>query len=197
MSKQHAKIRDGGPRQLISPPSSDDQVSRPESPDSLQIQAVSTHSSQNCILRQKESETPQYLITSGEVAKLRTILKMVIHLPGDKQKIRLAKLDTGSRVDLLSLDVAKDLPIKMEPYPEDGEGVAPLGEPIRPLGILTFDWHVMTRQKTYTSTFLVLDPVSSRMFDALLGAETIEKIGFYQTNDHIWFTTGSWEKPGL
>ena len=122
---------------------------------------------------------------------------MVIHLPGDKTKTRLAKLDTGSRVNLISQDVAEDLAIQMEPYPEDAEGVAPLGEPIRPLGTLTFDWHVMARQKTYTSTFLVLDPVSSRMFDALLGAETIEQIGFYQTNDHIWFTTGTWEKTGI
>ena len=122
---------------------------------------------------------------------------MVIHLPGDKIKTRLLKLDTGSRVNLISQDVAEDLSMRMEPYPEDAEGVAPLGEPIRPLGTLTFDWHVMARQKTYTSTFLVLDPVSSRMFDALLGAETIEKIGFYQTNEHVWFTTGTWEKTGL
>lgn len=93
---------------------------------------------------QERCQPPQYLISPGEVAKLRTMLKMVIHLPGDKTKIRLAKLDTGSKVNVLSQDVAKDLSTEMEPYPEDGkvEGLAPLGEPIRPWGTLTFDWNV-------------------------------------------------------
>lgn len=121
--------------------------------------------------------------TKGELlSSWKTQFKMVIHLPKDGSKTRIAKLDTGSSVDLVSKSVAEALDMKMEPY-YDGD-VVPLGETMTPLGQLTLDWHVMGKGKTYTTTFLILD---SKEFDVLLSDETIWKIGFYTVNKDIWY----------
>ena len=121
--------------------------------------------------------------TAGEVpSSWKTQFKMVIHLPKDGSKTRIAKLDTGSRVDVVSKPVADALGMKMEPY--YGKDVVPLGGIMRPLGELTLDWHVMGKSITYTTTFLVLD---SEEFDVLLSDETIGRIGFYTVNNVIWY----------
>ncbi|KAL8795643.1 MAG: hypothetical protein Q9195_001881 [Heterodermia aff. obscurata] len=131
------------------------------------------------------SFSPTEQIIPVEPSDLRTTFKMVIHMQGDQTLTRMVQLDTGSSVDLLSELVTSDLGKELEPY--DGQ-VIPLGdgEPIRPLGKVTLDWHVMGKPKTYTTTFLVLDEVSSEDFDVLLSRDTIGRIGFYKTDDKVW-----------
>ena len=116
---------------------------------------------------------------------LRTTFKMVIHMQGDETLTRMVQLDTGSSVDLLSQLVVLDLGKDLEPC--EGQ-VIPLGksEPIRPLGKVTLDWHIMGKPKTYKTTFLVLDAESSEDFDVLLSRDTIGRIGFYKTDDKVW-----------
>ena len=98
----------------------------------------------------------------------------------------MVQLDTGSRVDILSQEVAVDTGKEIEPY--DGRPIALMGEGefIKPLGTLTLDWHVLWKAKTYRTTFLVLDATLSEDFDALLGRDTIGRVGFYKTSDNIW-----------
>ena len=121
--------------------------------------------------------------TQGEIpSSWKTQFKMVIHLPKEGSKTRIAKLDTGSAVNVVSKSVADALGMKMEKY--YGGDVVPLGGKMTPLGQLTLDWHVMERAKTYTTTFLVLD---TEDFDVLLSDETIGRIGFYTVNREIWY----------
>ena len=123
--------------------------------------------------------------TAGEApSSWKTQFKMVIHLPKDGSKTRIATLDTGSRVDVVSKPVADALGMTMEPY--DGEVVKPVVGEVKPLGQLNLDWHVMGKGRTYTTKFLVLE---SEAFDVLLSDETIGKIGFYKVNNEIWYLT--------
>ena len=122
----------------------------------------------------------------------KTMFKMVIHLPNDNSKTRVAKLDTGASVDVLSQSVADALGMTLEPY--TGGDVTPLGEPITPIGQLTLDWHVMAFGVTYTTTFLVLDRDSTKAFDVLLSDDTIGKIGFYRVDTTVWYLRKAWEE---
>ncbi|KAL9014675.1 MAG: hypothetical protein Q9173_000671 [Seirophora scorigena] len=117
--------------------------------------------------------------------------RMAIHLP--KQRFRICCLDTGADLDVISLDVVEDLGLKKDAW--EGGKVYPVGESFTPKWQVTFDWHVAEFQKTYTSTFAVLDKVHSRDFDVLLGHETIENIGFYFTNGRVWMFTNDGTRP--
>ena len=127
----------------------------------------------------------------GEVpnrtVKWKTRFYMIIHVPRGEGifKTCICKLDTGSQVNVLSLSIAKGLPIPIEPY--SGPRVTPLGDPIQPVGQITLDWHVREKNKTYTTRFVVLDDKSSKGFDALLSDPTIGEIEFYQINDTVWY----------
>lgn len=129
--------------------------------------------------------SPTEQIITVEPSAFRTTFKMVINMEGERTLTRMVQLDTGSSVNLLSELVVADLGKSLEPY--DGK-VIPLGdgEPIRPLGKVTLDWHVMGKPKTYTDTFLVLDDASSQDFDVLLSRDTIGRVGFYKTDDKVW-----------
>ena len=117
------------------------------------------------------------------VPGFKSMFKIVIHEPKGDSTTRVAKLDTASAVDVLSKSVADVIGRTIDPY--DGEDIAPLGDKIKPLGQITLDWHVMNKGvRTYTTTFLVLD---TDRFDALLGEDTIAKIGFYKVNNDVWY----------
>ena len=146
-------------------------------PANLVIHTQAVH----CISADKASKS------SGEGIKdklplWKTQFKIVLHLPDGSIKIRIAKLDTGSSVDVMSKRVADCLDMKMEPY--YGEDVIPLGGAMTPLGQLTLDWHVMERSVTYTTTFLVLD---GEDFDVLLSESTIGSNKFYTVNSNVFF----------
>ena len=120
--------------------------------------------------------------SAGEItSSWKTQFKMVIHLPKGGSKTRIAKLDSGCAVNVVSKSVAEALGMKMEKY--DGIEVAPLGGTMRPLGQLTLDWHVMGKERTYTTTFLVLD---TENFDVLLGDETIKTLDFYTVTQAVF-----------
>ena len=122
--------------------------------------------------RQLRGETP-----SGWETKF----KMVIHVHGTS-KTRIAQLDTGADVDVMSKPVADALGMNLETY--SGEDVLPLGGRMTPLGQLTLDWHVMGKELTYTTTFLVLN---TKEFDVLLSHKTIGEIGFWTRNHKVWY----------
>lgn len=118
-------------------------------------------------------------------SEFKTMFNMVIHLPGDQCKTRVAKLDTGSSVDVLSQSVVDALGMELESY--YGPPIAPLGTALhRPIGQLRLEWHVMGKKKTYITNFLVLDRDSTRGFDALLSETTIRDVGFYTVNHDVW-----------
>jgi len=122
---------------------------------------------------------------SGPSANYNTVLYMIIHLPDGRRKMNLAKLDTAAAIDILSLEILERLELPMEEY--HGGDLSPLGDPIRPLGQVTLDWHIKAMSKVYTTTFAILDNQATRGFDALLGSKTIGEVGFYTVNESVWF----------
>lgn len=123
--------------------------------------------------------------SSGESEELSSRFYIVLHLPEAKVKMFICHLDTAADADILSQKVVDNLGMKMDPY--EGGSLHPLGAPIQPIGQLTLDWHVAEFSKTYTTTFVVLDPHSTRSFDALLGFATLRRIGFYVKNKAVWY----------
>lgn len=96
----------------------------------------------------------------------------------------MAKLDTGSSVNIMRHAVFSALQMKMDVY--DGQPLRPLGEfRIIPLGQVNVDWHVGQKSTTYTSQFVILDD-SLTDFDVLLGEDTINEVSFYIRNDTVW-----------
>lgn len=112
---------------------------------------------------------------------------MVIHASHDRLATRIAKLDTGSKFNVISHDVIEELSMKMGSY--SGPEVNPIGEgpPIMPIGTVRLEWHIMTRKKTYSTEFLVFRAHQSTSFDMLLSEDEIATIGFYKVNDEVWF----------
>lgn len=120
--------------------------------------------------------------------KFKTQFLMAIHESQDlthSSGMRIAKVDTGSKVNCISHDVVKDLDMILRPY--SGPAVHPLGKPVMPMGTVKLEWHIMKRTKTYNSEFLVFDSELSRGFDVLLSEDEIAKIGFYIVNNKVWF----------
>lgn len=116
----------------------------------------------------------------------RTQFYMTVHTPGGAIKTHICKIDTASKVNILSQQLVTRLGMTMEPY--EGGSVAPLGGGlIQPIGKLTLDWHVLGRIKTYETNFVVLDDESTKDIDALISEDTVGKIGFYLINDAVWF----------
>lgn len=117
---------------------------------------------------------------SGE-ASWKSQFKIVFHMPNGSIKIRIAVLDTGATVDVMTKKVADSLGVEMEPY--YGEDLIPLKGALAPLGQVTLDWHVINRIVTYTTTFLVVD---CEGFDVLLGESTIKNNKFYTVNSKVF-----------
>lgn len=138
-------------------------------------------------------ETPQLATSSSsrtdthrEEEDLKRIFQMVIHLPDDEHRQRVTCLDTGSDTDLIGLQVVESLGLPKEKY--RGKLLCPLGSQYMPDWQVTFDWHIpQFRQKTYTTTFAVMDEKHSGEFDVLLGRLSIQKIGFYKNNSQVFF----------
>ncbi|KAG7004789.1 hypothetical protein G7Y79_00023g053730 [Physcia stellaris] len=130
------------------------------------------------------SGDPMPCLVTDLPSEFKTMFNMVIHLPGDKCKTRVAKLDTGSSVDVLSQSVVDALEMELESY--YGPPIAPVGTALhRPIGQLRLEWHVMGKKKTYITNFLVLDRDSTRGFDALLSETTISDVGFYTAANDV------------
>lgn len=105
--------------------------------------------------------------------------------PNDETLItRIAKLDTGSDVNIMSQKVFSALKMNMDAY--EGPPIRGLKEGIKPLGQVKVDWHVSQKTKTYTDEFVVLDDSSTKSFDILLGDPTIERVSFYKRNENVW-----------
>lgn len=123
-------------------------------------------------------------------SKFKTQFNMVIHPSQNRIGTRVAKLDTASKVNVLSEDVVNELGMTMEPYL--GRDVFPIGKPVRPMGTVRLEWHIMKRTKTYNTEFLVFNSDLSKDFDVLLSEGEIARIGFYRKNSDVWFldTTG-------
>lgn len=98
---------------------------------------------------------------------------------------RVAKLDTGASVNVMSPEVFSTLDMDMDRY--DGLPLKSLGiSNIIPRGQVKVDWHVMKKLKTYTSIFVILEESLTVDFDILLGDDTIKEVGFYKQNEEVW-----------
>ena len=121
----------------------------------------------------------------AQPTEFKSTVKMVLYPPNGRSGTRIGKLDTGSRVNIISQKVMDTLGIKMEPY--EGPDLTPIGPNIKPLGSIKLDWHITNFKKTYTTTFVVLHTSLSEGFDILLSEETIKEVGFYKVNDDVFF----------
>ncbi|KAL8657648.1 MAG: hypothetical protein Q9226_001710 [Calogaya cf. arnoldii] len=117
--------------------------------------------------------------------KWKRTFHMVIHLANGDNATRVTCLDTGAAIDVISIDVVNKLRLAKEKY--QGPPLKPIAGTYLPQWQVTFDWHVAKFQKTYTSTFAVLDEDHSADFDILLGKKTVEDIVFYRVNEEVWF----------
>ncbi|KAI4233137.1 MAG: hypothetical protein LQ349_004587 [Xanthoria aureola] len=117
--------------------------------------------------------------------ELKVSFHMVIHLAKGEDAIRVVRLDTGSSVDVISLDVVNSLGLVKEPY--RGHPLKLIGTTYTPPGQVKFDWHVAAHHKTYTSTFAILDEKHSADFDILLGEKTMGVVGFYKRDHTVFF----------
>lgn len=125
-------------------------------------------------------------IASGRKPKLETCFYIMFHKQPSGIDQYVAKLDTGSEVDVISEDVIDHLQVGLKSY--KGARICPLGEePIEPKGEVTLRWHVKDKIKTYTHTFAVLDKSLSTEFDVLLCDKTIGDVGFWIKNKCVWY----------
>ena len=109
---------------------------------------------------------------------------MVLHLAENKFAQRLAVLDTAADVDVTTMQTVESLGLDKERY----EG-GPIGAGIfasKPQWQTTLDWHGLGFNKSYTSTFVILEEAHSGDFDILIGKPTIGRVGFYQVNADVW-----------
>ncbi len=136
---------------------------------------------------QQPQRTPsnlQDVVHLPQPCEFKTTFRMAIHLADNLVAQRVGKLDTASKVDVISKQVVTSLGLAMEPY--NGPIIAPLGPPIHPVGEIKIDWHVAGRVKTYTTKFAVLDESLTKDFDALLSVDTIKEVGFYKVDNTVW-----------
>ncbi|KAL8733770.1 MAG: hypothetical protein Q9166_001964 [cf. Caloplaca sp. 2 TL-2023] len=117
--------------------------------------------------------------------QFKRAFRMVIHLGRDDTAQRLTTLDTGADVNLISLDVVKELGLHRDPY--KGEPLKAFGTNFTPQWQVKFDWHVAKFSKTYRTTFAVCDVERSKEFDILLGEGCIKDVGFYTVNSSVWY----------
>lgn len=148
------------------------------------VYTVGIEDSQGQLL-QTAPEISQNDSSGDQSSKFKTHFKMVIHASQGPTRTRIAKLDTGSKVNVVSQDVVNDLGMTMDPY--IGLDVSPIGKPVRPKGTVRLEWHIMNRAKTYNAEFLVFAADLSEGFDVLLSEDEIARIGFYKINSDVWF----------
>lgn len=133
---------------------------------------------------QRTSSHLEDVVHLPQPCEFKTTFRMVIHLADNHVAQRVGKLDTASKVDVISKQVVTSLGLAMGPY--NGPIIAPLGPPIHPVGEIQIDWHVAGRCKTYTTNFAVLDESLTKDFDALLSVDTIKEVGFYKVDNTVW-----------
>lgn len=149
------------------------------------LYAVKTEDSKGQVVH-TAPENAQHVSPVDHSSKFKTQFKLVIHTSQDQTNIRLAKVDTGSKVSAISEDVVNELGMIVEPY--DGPKILPLGPPIEPLGQVRLEWHVMKFTKTYNTVFLVFPANLTKDFDMLLSEDEIARIEFYKVNEKVWFS---------
>ena len=122
----------------------------------------------------------------GSFLKTTVLIAIHPHAPDERVWMRVAKLDTGAKVNLISQRVVKECRLTTENY--DGQGLQPLGPTaIDPIGLTTFEWHVCQRQRTYRTTFAILKDDDCGDFDIILSEKAIGEIGFYMVNHEVFW----------
>ncbi|KAL9024266.1 MAG: hypothetical protein Q9196_006639 [Gyalolechia fulgens] len=112
-----------------------------------------------------------------------TTFLMAIHRPEGQTIIRVAKLDTGAKVNLISRELVTSIGLHVEAY--TGQDIQPIGPPVSPKGQVTLDWHVSGKRPSHKTTFLILE--DSQFFDILLSEQEIQKHGFFVRNSEVYY----------
>ena len=154
----------------------------------LEQQSKDVHTIDAASTQHPSNESHSTSIPNDSDADFKYKFYMAIHQPTEAGgvRMRMAQLDTGSSLNVISHDVINDLKIPMDPYL--GFTLRPFNGSVWPIGQVRLEWHVQGREKTYTDIFAVLPNDFSEDFDMLLGRETIERIGFYKRNRTVFFT---------
>ena len=135
---------------------------------------------------QKQSEDPNATQKNADQDDWKSHIKMAFHVPSGDLKIRLGKMDTGAKKDVISQRVTNALKLQTEEY--FGHPVKPVGPDdyvIMPVGKVQLDWHVLHRGITYNTEFLVLPADVSKDFDILLSEDTIKEHGFLKVDHNL------------
>ena len=116
-------------------------------------------------------------------ADFKTVFGMMIHLKDTQSARRQLHLDAGSAVNVISYRVVRALGLEMGQY--KGELIT-LGGEISPIGLVTFEWHILGRTTSYISDFAVLEDKYTKDFDILLGKATIDELRLFSRNYDVW-----------
>lgn len=128
---------------------------------------------------------PPSMKDSGSNPSLPTTFLMAIHGPEGKMIIHVAKLDTGSKQNLISRKLVTSIGLRVEAY--TGLALLPIGPPVCPKGQVTFDWHVSGKESFYETTFIILeDPHHG--FDILVSEPEIQKHRFFSRNHDVYYS---------
>ncbi|KAL8992469.1 MAG: hypothetical protein Q9188_007575 [Gyalolechia gomerana] len=128
---------------------------------------------------------PPSMKDSGSNPSLPTTFLMAIHGPEGKTIMHVAKLDTGSKQNLISRKLTTSIGLRVEAY--TGLALQPIGALISPTAQVTFDWHVSERQPVHRTTFTILEETSHLGFDILLSEQEIQKHRFYVRNHEVFY----------
>ncbi|KAL8747939.1 MAG: hypothetical protein Q9190_000263 [Brigantiaea leucoxantha] len=93
-------------------------------------------------------------------------LRIVIHLKGGDIARRIALLEIGSTLNVISHREVRDIGFEID-QPVGGL-IMLKGEMIKPIGLVTFEWHVADRKSIFISDFAVLEDKNAKNFDILL-----------------------------
>ncbi|KAL8635630.1 MAG: hypothetical protein Q9226_009336 [Calogaya cf. arnoldii] len=147
------------------------------------------------ILNTPGARTPEQPSSPRDTSPQRWFERVfyMVFLGMGKNEVRVTCLDTCADIDVISHQVVKDLGLQTEEY--TGGIVRPLGSTYHPEGQVTLSWHVSGFPKTYTTTFVVFNEQYSKDFDILLGRFTIQRIGFYQKDPNVWFSSAEGDVP--
>ena len=109
---------------------------------------------------------------------------MAVHRPDGTSENCETYIDTGADADVISTNVVDSLGLTKEEY--KGPPLKTAIFTVQPRWQTTFDWHVASFHKTYTTTFVVLDEEHCGDSDILIGRQSIEAVGFYKVNTDVW-----------
>lgn len=148
----------------------------------------------------KRKTSSERLATTFFRSEPQKKIPMAVHLPTGALITCIAHVDTAMDADVISSSLVEYLGLSKEKCKGDPVWNSPglsredyVGHPalmdiytVQPPWQTTFDWHFLKFDKTFTTTFVVLDQDTSEGPDLVLGMQSIEALKFYHENNKVW-----------